>query len=140
MSRRQEAEADPSVIRSEQELSTGVDDRDAGVVRARKRVETHTVERSADRLVEHADSERTAAIEGDTGEIITYDDGSVSIPVYEEQLVVEKRLVVKERILVRKHTVTEQYEIQADVQRERVQIDADPQVADRVHADGDAST
>ena len=139
MSRRQEAESGPSVTRSEQELAAGVEDRDAGGVRARKHVETRTVERGADRLVEHADSERTPANEDDTGEIITYHDGSVSIPVYEEQLVIEKRLVVKERILVRKHTVTEQYEIQADVQRERVQIEADPQVADRVHADGDAS-
>ena len=139
MKRRRDADAATSLTRSEEELALDVESRDVGGVRARKRTENSAVERTVDRTVERADTERAPALDADTGEIITYDDGSVSIPVYEEELVIEKRLVVKERVIVRKHTVTEQYRVEADLLRERVEVDADPQIADRVHTDGDAS-
>jgi uncharacterized protein (TIGR02271 family) len=58
----------------------------------------------------------------------------LSIPVFEEELVVEKRLVVRERIIVRKHTVTEDHRVQADLRRERVEVEADAEVVDRVTA------
>ena len=45
---------------------------------------------------------------------------------------VEKRLEVRERIIVRKHTVTEELVAEADLRRERVEVDADPQVRSRV--------
>ena len=45
--------------------------------------------------------------EADSGEVEVLPDGSVSIPVFQEELVIEKRLVVRERVIVRKHTVTE---------------------------------
>ena len=48
------------------------------------------------RDVEHVDTnERIAAEEGDSGEVELLDDGSVSIPVFEEVLIVTKRLVVR---------------------------------------------
>jgi uncharacterized protein (TIGR02271 family) len=75
--------------------------------------------------------ERAPAAEpraGDSGQVEYRADGSVSIPIFEEELVCEKRLVVKERIVVRKETVTEDQVVEADLRRERVEVDADPEV------------
>lgn len=120
------------VVRSEEELGVDVTEHEAGRVRTRKHVEEVPVEREVTREVEQAEMERTAAAEDDAGQVLTFEDGSVSIPVFEEQLVVTKRRVVKERILVRKHTVVEEEVVHADLRRERVEVEADPEVADRV--------
>jgi len=84
--------------------------------------------------VEHAEFEREAPLEGDSGEVEVLPDGSVSIPVFEEELVIEKRLVVRERVIVRKHTVTEEHLVEADLRRERVEVEADSEIADRVQS------
>jgi uncharacterized protein (TIGR02271 family) len=84
--------------------------------------------------VEQAKLERQAARDGDSGEVEVLSDGSISIPVFEEELVIEKRLVVRERVIVRKHTVTEERQVEADLRRERVEVDADPEIADRVQS------
>ena len=123
------------VIRSEEELDVATTAREAGRVRARKVVEHEQVEQIVPVAVEHAASERVAALEGDSGQVETLPDGSMSIPVFEEQLVGEKRLVVRERIIIRKHTVYEDQRVTADLARERVEIEAEQAVGDRVHVD-----
>lgn len=128
------------VTRSEEELAVAIEPRHAGSIRVRKLVENRSSEQIVRRSREDAETERVPADDADTGEVITYDDGSISIPVLEERLVVEKRLVVKERVVVRKHTVTEEYVIEADLRNERIEVDADHQVAERVHADDDPSS
>jgi len=69
--------------------------------------------------------ERVPAGEGDSGEIETLPDGSVSIPVLEEELVVNKRVVVRERIVVRKEVTSKIERVRADLRRERVELEAD---------------
>ena len=126
-------EEEPSFARHEEELVAGTALREAGTVGVRKVVERHHVETVAPRGVEHAEVERQGPVEGgDSGEVEILPDGSVSIPVFEEELVIERRLVVRERVIVRKHTVTEERQVEADLRRERVEVDADPEVADRV--------
>jgi uncharacterized protein (TIGR02271 family) len=49
----------------------------------------------------------------------------VSIPVFEEELVVTKRRVLRERIIIRKRVVTEHERIEAELLRERVEIEGD---------------
>lgn len=120
------------VIRSEEELDVATRSHEAGRVRARKVVDHERVEQVVPVGVEHAETERVAAVEGDSGQVETLPDGSMSIPVFEERLVVEKRLVVRERIILRKHTVYEDQRVTADLARERVEIEADDAVADRV--------
>lgn len=85
---------------------------------------------------EEAEFERVDTLEGDSGEIETLPDGSVSIPLFEEQLVVEKRLVVRERIVVGKRTVVEEQPVEGALRRERLDVEADPSVADRVDEGG----
>ena len=116
-------------VRHEERLTTGTETVETGSVHVRKHVETHPVEYSVPRDVEHVDtSERVTVAEGDSGEVEVLDDGSVSIPVFEEVLVVTKRLVVRERVIVRKHTVVDEHKLQTELRREHVTIDADDSV------------
>jgi len=121
-------EDDASLVRHEEELRTDVEAVEVGRVRAKKRVEAHPVQQTVELGVERADVERQAAEEGDSGEIITLPDGSVSIPLFEEELVVTKRLVVRERIVIRKHTVSEQRTVDAELRRERIEVERDGEV------------
>ena len=121
-----ELQDEASVVRHEEELQVGKVDRELGAVRARKRVETERVAENVPRDTEHFDDvERVAPSENDSGEIETLPDGSVSIPILEEELVVTKRVVVRERVVIRKRTVTEQERVEAELRKERIEIDAD---------------
>lgn len=113
---------------SEERARVGTVTEESGRVRARKSVEHERVEQVVARGVEHADLERLSVAAEDSGEVETLPDGSVSIPVFEEQLVVTKRLVVRERVILRKHTVYEDHVVQTELRKERLDIDADPQV------------
>lgn len=113
------------VIRHEEQLEVGTRDVALGSVGVSKTVETERFDQVVPRDIEHADTERVAVAEGvaDSGEIETLPDGSISVPVFEERVVVTKELVVRERIIVRKHTVSEQYRVEADLRTEHVEID-----------------
>ena len=114
------------VVRAEEELS-GVEKvwRGIGFLRARKKVETSTVEEVVPRALEQLDLESTPVGERDSGKIETLPDGSISIPIYEEELVVTKRTVLRERIVIRKKTVTELERVRAELLKERVELDPD---------------
>ena len=113
---------------SEERLTTGTETYRTGSVRARKEIDVEHVEQVVPRGTEHADLERVAAPDGDSGQVETLEDGSISIPVFEEQIVVEKRLVVRERVVLRKHTVYEEHKVTAELRRERLEIDTDGDV------------
>jgi uncharacterized protein (TIGR02271 family) len=85
--------------------------------------ETEARRRGFSRDVEEADVERVPAGEGDSGEIETLADGSMSIPVLEEELVVTNRVVVRERIVIRQRTVTREERIRAELRKERVELE-----------------
>jgi uncharacterized protein (TIGR02271 family) len=89
------------------------------------------------RYVEHAEVERADAEPTDSGQVETLADGSISIPIFEEQIVIEKRLVVRERVILRKYRTTEEHRVEADLLRERLEIDASPDIADRVSGELD---
>jgi len=125
----------PAIIRSEEELRIETTRHEIGKARARKVVDTEHVTQVVPRSIEHADIERVAPDPDDSGQVETMPDGSVSIPVFEEQLVIEKRLVVIERIIIRKSRISEDHQIEADLRREHIEIDVDPEIADRVSGD-----
>lgn len=62
----------------------------------------------------------------DSGEVETLPDGSISIPILEEELVVTKRVVVRERLIVHKDSEVEHRTIGAELRRERVQVRNEP--------------
>ena len=120
---------DATVVRHEERAVYGTEEQEVGRVRVRKHVDTYPVEEVVPRSVEHADtSERVAAVEGDSGEVETLSDGSISIPVFEEVLEVTKRLVVRERVIVRKRTVIDEHVLQTELRRERVEVDTEGDV------------
>jgi stress response protein YsnF len=61
-------------------------------------------------------------------EIATLADGSLSIPLYEEELVVTKRTVLRERLIVRKEIAARTERVEAELRREQVEIDADDEI------------
>ena len=120
------AQSTQALVRHEEELIVERRVEEAGIVRVRKTVEGDLVEQEVPVAVEHAAFDRVPADEGDSGLIETLPDGTVSIPILEEQLVVTKRLVVRERVLVRKQRAVERQTITDEVRHERVEIEADP--------------
>jgi uncharacterized protein (TIGR02271 family) len=114
-----------SLVRREEELEVGAESVQAGVVHARKTVETTAHREIVPREIEDADVERVAATDGDSGQIETLADGSVSIPLLEEEIVVTKRTIVRERVIIRKRTLTEQHRVEAELRREYIELDAD---------------
>lgn len=62
---------------------------------------------------------------GDSGEVETLPDGSISIPVFEERLVVTKQTFVRERIIVTKDVETTTEHVEDEVRREHVDVQVD---------------
>ena len=62
-------------------------------------------------------------VSADAAQGATIGEDEIRIPVMEEQLVVEKRLVPREEIIVRKRAVQEQQTVEADLRKERLEVD-----------------
>jgi len=122
--RRQESGAE--IVRHEEELEVGVETHEYGAVSIDKRVHHEHVSDVVPRAVEHFDGvERTPPGEADSGEVEFLADGSISIPIIEEELVIEKRAVVRERIVIRKRTESRDERVDATLRKERVDVDLD---------------
>jgi uncharacterized protein (TIGR02271 family) len=117
----------PEVVVAEERLQVGTQTEAVGSARARKHVDVEHVSTRVERGTEHAETDVVAVVdaEADSGQVETLPDGSLSIPVFEEQIVVTKRLVVRERVVIRKHTVYEEHVVEADLKRERVEVEAE---------------
>lgn len=130
MSRPEDDERRAEVTLSEERLRVGTERVQAGSARAVKHVDVELATADVERATERAELERSvvADADADSGEVETLPDGSISIPVFEEQLVITKRLVVRERVVLRKHTVYEQEQVTAELRRERLEVVADGDV------------
>jgi uncharacterized protein (TIGR02271 family) len=114
---------DHELVRHEEELDVEFEEEPIARVRARKRIESRDVQENVERRVEDAEVSRAPAAEGDSGEIETLPDGSVSIPLFEEELVVTKRLVVRERLVIHKRTHVETERIEETLRSERIDVE-----------------
>ena len=126
------------LTRHEEELAVGVREVPAGSLTARKATDVERVTETASVARQDVDIERVPAEEHDSGEIETLPDGSISIPLLEEQLVVTKRLVVRERIVISKRTLVDEQRIEAELRRERVELETRGDVEVEEEADGAA--
>jgi uncharacterized protein (TIGR02271 family) len=93
------------IVRHEEEIGVDKDWRGIGFLRARKHARTVKVREKLPVDFEQLVQERVPVAAGDSGEIETLPDGSLSIPLYEEELVVTKRTLLRERVIVRKQIV-----------------------------------
>ena len=87
-------------------------------LRVRKWVESVPFHQEVSRNVDALSSERAPAEPGDDGEIHELSDGTLSIPVFEEQIVLTRRTVVRERLLLRRQIVVETVEVNEELRRE----------------------
>lgn len=111
-----------SLVASEERLVISTRTDDYGTVRAHTRVDTVQVDEPVRVGAEQAELEREPAREGDSGKVETLEDGSLSIPVFEEELVVTKRMVLRERVILRKTTVWTEQTVSEQLRRERVEV------------------
>ena len=109
------------VQRSEEELTAGVREREAGQVGVRKSVRTERERIAVPKKREEVSVDRVPMNEEATPDQIGEDE--VSIPVVEEEIVVSKRPVVKEELRIRKEVVQEEEIVEEDVRKEEVDID-----------------
>ena len=109
------------ITRAEEELRVGTRQREAGEVEIRKSVETEHVRTPVTTHHEEVEIERRPATAQNKAAKIG--DQEIVIPLTEEEVVVEKRPQVKEEIVVRKRNVANREVVEADVRKERVEVD-----------------
>jgi uncharacterized protein (TIGR02271 family) len=92
-------------------------------VNVEKQVETEHISEPVSVRREEVTVERRPIEEGRTAANATIGEDEIRVPVTEEEVIVEKRPVVKEEIVIRKHAVEDTKEVEADVRKERVEVD-----------------
>jgi uncharacterized protein (TIGR02271 family) len=119
--RRTEGEA--QVTRAEEELAVGKRQVQAGEVGVRKTVETERVREQVPITREEVEIERRPVEAGaDVGRVDVRED-EIRVPLMAEEVVAEKRVVPKEQLIIRKRPVTRQQTVEADVRKERIEVD-----------------
>jgi uncharacterized protein (TIGR02271 family) len=109
------------VQRTEEELTAGTREREAGALRVRKRVRTDRESVEVPTRHEEVSVERVPA-SGEASEAEIGDD-EVVVPVTEEEVVVGKRPVVKEEVRIRKDVVEDTETVEEDVRREEIEVE-----------------
>lgn len=129
---------DESFVVHEEDVRVGTRWEGVGSARFGRKVDTEHVAADFPRLREELAHERVPVADDDSGRIETLPDGSISIPLFEEELVVTRRTILRERVIVRKENVTEWERIEAELKRERFAVDASdaPEGSVRRRTDG----
>ena len=116
-----EDEDELRVQRSEEELVAGTREREAGVMKVRKRVRTEREQIEVPTKHEEVTVERVP-VSGEATEAQIGED-EVSVPVTDEEVVVDKRAVAKEEIRLRKDVVEDTEVVEEDVRREEIDVE-----------------
>lgn len=117
------------ITRSEEELTIGKHEVEAGEVRVGKHVETERINEPVSRMRERVRIERRPVSEQTRG-AAPFGDEEIRVPLHEEEVHVEKRPVVKEELVISKERVEETKNVQADVKKERFDVDKQGRVLD----------
>jgi uncharacterized protein (TIGR02271 family) len=117
------------ITRSEEELSVDTRRVQAGEVDVHKRVETEHVKEKVPVTREEVTVERRpvsgdAAARHASGRADIRED-EIRVPLMADELVVEKHAVPKEEVVIRKHTVRDEKTVEADLRKERIDVDRD---------------
>jgi uncharacterized protein (TIGR02271 family) len=116
-----EDEDELRVQRSEEELTAGTREREAGQLKVRKRVRTDREQIEVPTRHEEVSVERVP-VEGEASEAEIGED-EVVVPVTEEEVVTDKRAVAKEEVRIRKDVVEDTEVVEEDVRREEVEVE-----------------
>ena len=119
---------DDAMTRSEEELEVGTTSREAGRVRLRKWVDVERVQTTVPVAHEEVRIEREPITDGNidramSGAEITESEHEVVL--HEEEAVANTRVQPKERIRLEKDVVAGEEQIEADLRKERVEVEDD---------------
>jgi len=125
-----EAAREARLTLSEEQLSVGKRQVQAGEAAIRKTVETEHVRKTVPVQREEVVVERRP-LSADAAANVEIGEDEIRVPLMREEVVVEKRAVPVEEVVVQKRVVTEEREVEADLRRERVDERSLGNVADR---------
>ena len=108
---------------AEEELRVGKRQVQAGEVSLHKTVETERVRETVQLMHDEVTIERRPVTDQNASRHVEIGENEIRIPLMAEEAVVEKRVVGKEEVVLRKHQVTENENIEADLRKERVDVD-----------------
>jgi uncharacterized protein (TIGR02271 family) len=115
---------DDAMTRSEEEVTVGKTQREAGRARLKKYVVTEEVTQTVPVQREEVRVEREPITEANVGRATEGPDISEEeheVVLTEEEPVVEKRTVPKERVRLSKDTVTEEHTVSEDIRKEQIE-------------------
>ena len=110
------------LTRSEEELEVGKRQVRAGEVEVRKHVETEHVRETVPVTREDVTIERRPLSGSEAGNV-EIGEQSITVPLMAEEAVAEKHAVAKEEVVVKKQAVTESQTVEADLRKERIDVD-----------------
>jgi len=119
-------ETDTAMTRSEEELSIGTRQREAGSARLRKHIVSDSVSETVPVQREEIRVEREAITDANVGDATSGGDLTEEeheVTLMEEEAAVDKRVVPKERVRMDKDTVSEDVQVDEEVRREEVEIE-----------------
>jgi uncharacterized protein (TIGR02271 family) len=115
---------DDRMTLSEEELAVGKARHEAGEVRVGKHVETEHVKKDVPVTRERATVERRPIDPSQARDArASISEDEIRVPLSEEEVVTSKRVVPKEELVVKKHQVQETETVEADVRRERADVE-----------------
>ncbi len=109
---------------SEEELRIGKRQVQAGEVQLNKTVETEHVRESVPVMREEVTIDRRP-LTGAAASNLEIGEEEISVPLMAEEVVTEKHAVAKEEVVIGKKTVSEQKTVEADLKKERIDVDRD---------------
>ncbi len=116
-------ETDEAMTRSEEELTVGTRQREAGRARLRKYVVTESVTKTVPVQREEVRLEREPITDANRGDALDGPDIAEEeheVVLHEEEPVVEKRVVPKERVRLDTDTVSEEREVSEEIRKEQI--------------------
>ncbi len=122
---------DEAMTRSEEELVVGTRQREAGRARLRKWVDTEHVQTTVPVAREEVRIEREPITDTNVDRALQGQEISESVhevTLMEEEAVAGVETVPKERIRMETETVVEEQQVEADLRKERIEAEVDPDV------------
>jgi uncharacterized protein (TIGR02271 family) len=117
---------DDAMTRSEEELTVGTRQREAGRARLRKYVVTEMVTKTVPVSREEVRVEREPITDANRDDALDGPDISEEeheVVLHEDEVVVDKQAVAKERVRMGTETVTEDREVSEEVRKEQIEAD-----------------
>jgi uncharacterized protein (TIGR02271 family) len=130
--RRPQTDEERAIVVHEEEARADKRWEGTGYARIRRVVDREPVDAEFPYVREELVHERIPVDADDSGQIERLPDGSISIPLFEEELVVTRQTVLRERVIIRKEAVTEVERVETELRRERIEFDAADVPADQI--------